>query len=147
MSQTQLEQREAIRDLLLKADWKLKNVEAFDHDLWLDAEVSGRKRVPGCIMEINYSFENSYVNFTAANFKEGRAEYVVYFDSFEKSVEIVRRVLSSADGMTVLKAAQLSLALVEAYPGDVFFFTGDESIELTTDNALEVFERFNNEVA
>ncbi|ANE42673.1 hypothetical protein [Deinococcus puniceus] len=147
MSREQLEQRASVVELLVDAGWQLNNVEAFEHDLWLNAEVTGRKRVPTCIMELNYSVEDAYVSFAAAQFHEGRAEYVIYVDSFETAVEVIQTLLVAADQMTVAGAAQLSQQLAAAYPGEVFFFTGSEKIELNATNALDVFHKFNSEVA
>lgn len=147
LSREQLEQRASVMELLVNAGWQLKNVEAFEHGLWLPAEVTARKRVPACIMELGYSFEDVYVSFAAAQFHEGRAEYVIYVDSFEESVEVIQTLLAAADQMTVTGAAQLSQQLAASYPGEVFFFTGSEKIELTATNALDVFHRFNSEMA
>jgi hypothetical protein len=147
LSREQLEQRASVMELLVNAGWQLKNVEAFEDDLWLPAEVTARKRVPACIMELGYSFEDAYVSFAAAQFHEGRAEYVIYVDSFEESVEVIQTLLAASEQMTVAGAARLSRQLAASYPGEVFFFTGAESVELTATNALDVFHRSNSEMA
>lgn len=144
MSREQVEQRASLAELLLKAGWQLTNAEAFEHDLWLNPELTGRKRVAACIIELNFSVEDAYVHFRAANFQEGRAEYVIYFDSSDQAAQTVQLLIEAADHLTVAGAAQLSQKMAAAYPSQVFFFTGSTKIELTEANALAVFAQFND---
>ncbi|MBZ9750371.1 hypothetical protein K7W42_05775 [Deinococcus sp. HMF7604] len=147
MTQEQIKQRQCFLTVLEADGWQLKNVEAFDNDLWLDAEITARKRTPESIMELNYSFENSYVSLAVAKFDEGRAEYVIYFDTLQKSGDILGVIVEHSSALTVKGAVHLAARLAGEYPGDVFFFTGTESIAVTQDTALTVFEKFNNELA
>ena len=125
MSAQEVESREKLVHVLESSGWVLRNVDAYNADLSLDAELTARKRNSQCIMEVNVSYENSYVGIAIANFKSGRAEYITYFKNLYETSEILHKILAKSETMTVLKSSELAQELILDFKDKVYFFNGE----------------------
>jgi hypothetical protein len=139
MSKMQQEHRSNVTAQLVNSGWQLKNVEAYDADFFLDAELSARKRNTDCILELNLSYEDEYVSIAVASFKHGRAEYVVYFQDLPQATAAVSELVNSSDTLTVNNSIYLAERLCDLFPENVYFFDGDKKELLNKKNINEIF--------
>ena len=89
-------------------------------------------------MEINISYEDSYVSISVASFKDGAAEYVVYFDNLDQVDLTIDIIVNQAEDMSVYNSVHLAEQLCENFPGKVYFFNGDMKEILQKDNIREI---------
>lgn len=138
MSDLQIDSRNKILGKMTRLDWKIRSAEAYDADFFLEAEFSARRRNANCIMEINISYEDSYVSISVASFKDGAAEYVVYFDNLDQVDLTIDIIVNQAEDMSVYNSVHLAEQLCEKFPGKVYFFNGDMKEILQKDNIREI---------
>lgn len=144
ISDSQAESRKVLLSMLQASGWTLRHLENYENDLFFCAELSARKRNNHAILELNISYENKYVSINIAKFEVGAAQYVIYFDKITTAKEILVYINQQSDELSVSHCIELGESLCEKYTGEVFFFTGEASIELNKNNVKQVFNQFND---
>lgn len=115
-----------------------RDQQAFDADLTLDTELAMTKRNSHCLMEFRYSFEYGYLAFLVAQPSKGNADYLIYHHGLRDSQELMDRILTSFEDMNFDFSIEFFKELCGSRPGDIYFYDGAESVELTSENIDEV---------
>ncbi|WP_019012331.1 hypothetical protein [Deinococcus aquatilis] len=139
MTAEQLAFRQSVIGLLTAQGWSgPREEQAFEADLILETELSLTKRNAQCLMEFRYSFEYDYLAFLVAQPLQGHADYILYHRGLPDSLTLMQIILAQVDQMSFESSLEVFRELCRERPGDIYFFDGAQSLELTPENMVDI---------